>query len=267
MIHQTLPSNASMDKFPENTVTEYTTVLAEPIRFHTEWEVGLSEINFPHSFYGDSIEDSNVLMRYNKMDGEQVSLSIPPNVYKEGTRVMRALESANPDRIKLYDIGTGSYVLQLIGFKVPEIVGTYHTLLPNPDEPHNPFQNIQLTDTGIARLHLSQLIVVGTSKAFLALSVKETVRYDYIDVHCDIIRPAIQGGSLKQILRRVPVRGILEDSVYQTEVFPRVFYFPLNRNTISSIRIVLKDSTGSPIPFRSGPSSVTLSFRKKVDML
>jgi len=42
----TLPSNSSMDYYPQNTVAQYTTKLNGQIELDGEWEVGLTEISF-----------------------------------------------------------------------------------------------------------------------------------------------------------------------------------------------------------------------------
>lgn len=47
----TLPSNSSMEYFPSNTLTDFTTKLASTIELTNEWEVGLAEIMFPRSWY------------------------------------------------------------------------------------------------------------------------------------------------------------------------------------------------------------------------
>ena len=47
-----LPSNASLQYFPHNTLTNYTVQLAQEIKLPPgEWEVGLSEISFNKSWY------------------------------------------------------------------------------------------------------------------------------------------------------------------------------------------------------------------------
>jgi len=43
----TLPSNSSMDYYPDNTVVRYTTKLTNTVEVEGEWEVGLTEIYFP----------------------------------------------------------------------------------------------------------------------------------------------------------------------------------------------------------------------------
>ena len=47
----TLPSDASMNVFPNNTLTSYITRLPRPIEFTGRWEVGLVEIQYPHTWY------------------------------------------------------------------------------------------------------------------------------------------------------------------------------------------------------------------------
>lgn len=289
MIHLTLPSNSSLKKFPDNVTAEYTTALIGPLQLEGEWEVGLSEISFPHSFYGTRVtvagsaassgDNVDLIVFGGAGPQEGFAISIPPGVYKDGADFMEALETANFGRITVYGFGSlGSYAIKIHDFALPSLAASdYQTVLagPDPAQPFQPPANIHLTGAGAARLTLEQMIyrrkAGGMSGVFLVIKLKEVSRgsqYDYIDVHCDIIRPTTQGGLLKQIVRRVPVKGVLgDDSLSQTEIFPRVFYFPLYSNTISTIRIGLKDAAGARIPFRSGASSVTLSFRKKVGSL
>ena len=52
MFYLTLPSNSSSEFFPENTLTHYLTKLPRPIDLSGgQWEVGLSEIQYPHTWY------------------------------------------------------------------------------------------------------------------------------------------------------------------------------------------------------------------------
>ena len=44
-----LPSNSSLDKFPQNTLTENRVSLPQTITLEGEWEVALTEIHYPHS--------------------------------------------------------------------------------------------------------------------------------------------------------------------------------------------------------------------------
>ncbi|CAF0736019.1 unnamed protein product [Brachionus calyciflorus] len=46
----TLPSNSSMDLYPENTMTDFTVLLKEPIRLELQYEVALDELTYKHSW-------------------------------------------------------------------------------------------------------------------------------------------------------------------------------------------------------------------------
>ena len=62
----TLPSNSSMDCYPDNSVAIFTTKLNGVIEFEDDWEVGLTEISFPsdiknvldgHCYYTIHVDD------------------------------------------------------------------------------------------------------------------------------------------------------------------------------------------------------------------
>src|SRR5207253_10568171 len=68
----TLPSNSSMDVFPQNTLQNYTTKLMEPLNLTENYEFALAQSTFPNNFSRDTIiispegtdEDKAVLQIY-----------------------------------------------------------------------------------------------------------------------------------------------------------------------------------------------------------
>src|SRR5207253_5977959 len=68
----TLPSNSSMDIYPQNTLQNYTTKLTKPLNLTENYEVALAQITFPNNFSRDTIiispegrdEDEAVLQIY-----------------------------------------------------------------------------------------------------------------------------------------------------------------------------------------------------------
>ena len=48
--YMTLPSNASMKMHPDNTLTHYVTALPQRIDLTGEWECGLAEVLYPHTW-------------------------------------------------------------------------------------------------------------------------------------------------------------------------------------------------------------------------
>jgi hypothetical protein len=59
----TLPSDSSANYYPDNTIARFTTKLPERIRLEGEYEMGLAEIIYPHTWYNVDNEDKNILGR------------------------------------------------------------------------------------------------------------------------------------------------------------------------------------------------------------
>ena len=73
-----LPSNSSMDVFPDNTLSKFKVNLSQPIDLNPHnWEVGLAEIQFPVSWYNIRKERNFVIKDiYNTTEAEANSLFV-----------------------------------------------------------------------------------------------------------------------------------------------------------------------------------------------
>ena len=77
-----LPSNASLDKFPTNTLTEYRICIPQTISLAGDWEVALTEIHYPHSWNNVQGNVENRFYLCNQeLDGMWKSLIVPPGYY------------------------------------------------------------------------------------------------------------------------------------------------------------------------------------------
>ena len=54
----TLPSNASMKMYSDNTLAHYITDLPQRIDLSGEWECGLAEIQYPHTCHNIGAKDT-----------------------------------------------------------------------------------------------------------------------------------------------------------------------------------------------------------------
>ena len=50
-LYVTLPSKTSMQYFPDNKTSNFVTKLSRTLQLDGEWEVGLAEIDCPHTWY------------------------------------------------------------------------------------------------------------------------------------------------------------------------------------------------------------------------
>ena len=70
-----LPSNSSLDKFPNNTLTEYRVGLPQTINLTGEWEVALTESHYPRSW--NNVQDFRFFVRNEKLHGMWDTLPPP----------------------------------------------------------------------------------------------------------------------------------------------------------------------------------------------
>src|ERR1043165_1109963 len=57
-----LPSNSSMGYYPENTLAHFKTKLHNTIELEGDWEIGLSEIHFPKTWYTIAKEGAEIIV-------------------------------------------------------------------------------------------------------------------------------------------------------------------------------------------------------------
>ena len=92
-----LPSNSSMEYFPDNKTSNFVTKLSKMLQLDREWEVGLAEIDYPHTWYNicegkNSVEiyaPGNLYLVF-----KTVEYSIQPGYYEKVQDVIDALYKA-----------------------------------------------------------------------------------------------------------------------------------------------------------------------------
>ena len=175
-----LPSNASLDKFPTNTLTEYRVCLPQTISLSGDWEVALTEIHYPHSWNNvqRNFQD-RFYLRDQELQGIWEPLIIPPGHYSSVTDLITKINevmNAN-DRFK------------------DELQLSFDTL------------NRKVTYTYKIR---SKCIFPTLDKCWDFLLIRlspEDLEHSFHDlyVYCDIIQPQYVGDALVPLLRIVPV--------------------------------------------------------------
>ena len=98
-----LPSNSSLDKFPNKTLTEYRVCLPQTISLTGDCEVALTEIHYPHSWNNVQGDFGNrFYLRNQELDGMWEALIVPAGHYSSVADVITKINevvSAN-DRFK-----------------------------------------------------------------------------------------------------------------------------------------------------------------------
>ena len=93
MFYLTLPSNSSMNYFPNNTLTHYTTKLPKIMDLHGTWEIGLAEIKYPHSWYNVKNKEAWLKVHFYKESELQKHLVLlPDGYYSSAKRIIKAID-------------------------------------------------------------------------------------------------------------------------------------------------------------------------------
>ena len=100
----TLPSNASMKMYPDNTLAHYITDLPQRIDLTGEWECGLAEIQYPHTWYNVTEEDVWFFLGEKNPTGLTPSTKLASGYYKGPVtlmnRINEGLDSMSTDKTR-----------------------------------------------------------------------------------------------------------------------------------------------------------------------
>lgn len=241
-----------MEYFPNNTLTTYTTRLHQPQDLKGSWEVGLAEIQYPHSWFNVSENELWLEMTVGgptnvastEFDpGATVKLHLKPGYY---SNVINILE---------YIWGAKGMVSHGDMFRIA---------MDNID------QRVTLTVMTGLRLQLSPKLskLLGFESTHYSEG-KHTGRY-MADVHqgfysiyvyCPLVEPQIVGDSRVPLVRIVPIDGTPGHVI--SKEFQPIHYIKLQRRQFQEIEIMLRDDTGKPIHFERGKVVITLHFRRR----
>ena len=84
---------------------------------------------------------------------------------------------------------------------------------------------------------------------------------DALYVYSDLVQPSLVGDALVPLLRVVPIQGKRDSELCYVE-YIKPTYVPLTKLAFSTIEIYITDSTGRPIPFLFGKTTVVLHIRR-----
>ena len=238
-----LPSNASLDKFPTNTLTEYRVCLPQTISLTGDWEVALTEIHYPHSW--NNVQgnfENRFYLRNQELDDMWEPLIVPPGYYTSAADLIAKINKVINANDRFKD------ELQL-SFDTLNRKVTVH--LQNKTEVY--FYGIGQT-LGFS----PNKVISRTSTAERAVDLEHGFHDLY--VYCDMIQSQYVGDALVPLLRIVPVEG--KDGERICKSFIRPQYLPVSRKQFESIEVNIKRDTGENVPFELGKVLLTLHFRQ-----
>ena len=263
-----LPSDSSMDVYPQNKVSHFKVNLTTMMNLDPDkWEVALQEIQFNHSWY---------------------------NIRKGKNLITKYYNSVTPEETKkLFEMADVEYIhesKEYMSRVIPIPEGHYENvqdiikLLQNQEDgdPRPTTYSYDDTTKRVTILNSTNCIIdlentdIATCLGFSprtyivdkkveSFAISKLNMHDSVYVYTDIIENQNVGDYMVPLLRVVPVRSKFGELNWIH--YDQPHYLNLSRGNITSIEINIKDELGNFISFEFGKAIVTLVFRKKTIQL
>jgi len=232
-----------MNYFADNKISHFVTRLPSPIQLTGEWEVGLVEFMYPHTWY--NITEQNNTFGFDLGDGKELGRMIPPGFYETVPDILKAMYVKDmQDKIFF----TFNQVTKRVRIRVKNNA------------------RVILHKSLAEKLGFEPVVIAAKNGRIEAFEESPYVadpntHYKTLFVYTDIVEPQIVGDVLAPLLRMVHVTGTDGDLV--SVQFDRPHYLSVSRKDIETLEIVIRMHTGELTPFERGRSYVKLHFRQK----
>jgi len=255
----TLPSDSSVNYYPDNTVAHFTSRLPHRIRLDGDYEVGLAEFIYPYSWF--NFNNENKEMHVHFMDAE-AGRSFAMTVFESGQYLnedllAKALNDKIADAIATKSVRKDARVT----FKFDSVYKKMQLTIRCNDENEAFFMSEKLCSLfGFAHCGPYRC---GEFTAENTFAINDGSNLIY--VYCDIAAFTTVGHAKASLLRVCNTSGKYGDMV--RTIFTHPHYVPVARREIESIEININGELGKPMPFEFGKSVVTLHFKRRHSLL
>lgn len=269
-----LPSNSSMQYFPNNTTTHFVTQLPQQIRLQGSWCVAITEIQIPLTFQHISSENAereiivkrlaHTILESNKVRAEASTATkcyLRPGVYKNLESLVDEINNLEGVKQHLhFTIERGCYISVKRICKIPICSELDHYLsLSDKLKKILGFENKDDCDIRIDKEKKDSVNeTVGNRPANLSNGIPSMFMF-----YSDICEPYVTGDVQSRLLRTVSLN--VDDYTYNSikmKSFSPPMYIPLLFNAFQTIEIDIRDQHGKSIPFDFGTLTVTLHFKR-----
>ena len=254
-----IPSDSSHKFFPNNKTSSYTTKLAKEIILHDEYEIGLSSIHFPLTYYNVSknefkvfevrestLFDSDAMVSTTQMKTVEID-SMPEGRYPPETMVEEMFKRISSNVI---DASVSTY-----NRRIKLKIGAKCDLAFNP-------ALIEFMGGSFHPQPLDGYIFLKNT----TYSGRRVIDYQRachnLYVYCDLVEPRTVGDTQVSLLTTLanPSGGSFGDTIVKR--FDAIRYFKLGKNRFDTVKIDILSDIGTLIPFEDGKVFIELHLRK-----
>ena len=261
-------SNSSMNLYPNNTVSHFRVYMREPLELNNEWEVALSELQYPCAWDNVRRGSNKFLIRWRFQDASEdkrphiIWKTVPSGYYADTESLVNKIN----ELVKKQAVGQLKGVIleydsvsRRVTLKTKDVL---FTDLKGVD--HKVYASIKLKGD-IARLlgFPKDKLVASNREITSPFTASPTRGFHQMYLYSDIIQPQPHPDGNVPIFRVIAVEHGREEKRYASIHFQQPYFMSLSKSRIHTIEFKITDSTGKPVGFSHGNSVITLLFRKK----
>lgn len=246
----TLPSNASLNVFKNNTSSSFRVDLAHHLNLDGAWEVALTEISYPYTWLNIPNDKAYFECR-KKSDAEQR----PDDVVKTKIRA-GFYEDANTLRAEI------KACLRRID---SDIYLKYHPIVKKFEFTAGGIYQLRFFPPLAYMLGVSPGVWLRFERKFAPYPADIKAGCYHLFCYSDIAALQLVGDSYSPLLRTVRIEGNYGDIV--NLCFNKPDYIPVARKHIENIHIESKTDQNEPVNFTYGKTIVKLHFRPLKDLV
>ena len=271
-----LPSNVARQRYVSNTPSHFKIPLAEPLNFRDRdnWEVSLSELYFPSSYYNISQDNnSNLTIQYHiKGVVHTKKVTIPQGHYdpasyvKEVNKEIKKIKHKFTETSEPKVLFKGRLKYNPNSRKI-SLVLTNHleAMTFHGDDFRNMLGLEKANDPGELTIKFEEKDELHSTEEYhyeFPKSCSFNYKGAHMYVYSSLVKDSIVGNMFAPIVRVVG----LEDKP-KSETIHREFtvpnYLPLRSSSFNEVELELTDGMGNSMKFNQGNSVAVFHFKKK----
>ena len=267
----TLPSNSSEAYYGKQPMCNFKTRLAKPIQLPVdEWEVGLAEIIYPHTW--KNVTDGDFRIKVFGKDGwVWEDVKIPSALYSSPAKLIEEMERVAKAKMTKGTLGNIHLHYNELLHKIAiHLAPGYMIYLPRPMAMILGFGDVSSVTLEHHREEdelnygvtvLESAVFYNNSKIVPPFCVDLSRGMHTFFIYCNIVAYQLVGDTNVPLMRTIPVTGRNGEVVVNS--FDNVHYMGLGRSDFQEVEVHITDDTGRDVPFEQGRVIVKLHFRKK----
>ena len=252
--------------YPDNTVSHFKVNMREPLELNDQWEVALSELQYPCAWDNVRKDNNKFLIRFRIQGNAKPYIAIkkvPAGYYADTGSLVAKINSLTEHTAvgKLKGIK-----LEYDGVARRVTITTKNVMFTDKNgKEYRVNASIKLKGD-VARLlgFPRDTLIIANTKMTSPFTASPSGGFHQMYVYSDLIQPQPHPDGNVPVLRVVAVEHDRQEKRYTSIHFQQSYFMSLAKSRVNTIEFKIADATGKAVGFSHGNAVVTLLFRRKL---